>query len=76
VRVVIEPAVGVVDGTNRVFETTVVYKRGTLIVYQNGRALRRAWENGWVELPANRFKMKEAPLLGDDLQVQYLPGGS
>ena len=71
--VVIEPAVGAVDGSNRLFETTKVYTRGSLIVFLNGFALRRLWANGWVECPLKKFQMKEAPLPGDDLQVQYLP---
>ena len=74
-RVVTEPAIGAVDGTNCLFSTSVVYRRQTLVVFLNGIVLRKDWENGWKEFPLKRFRVLEAPLVGDDLQVQYIPAG-
>lgn len=66
-----EPAIGATDGTNRVFQTSAPYRPGSVIVFLNGGSLVREYENGWVELGGNSFRLNEAPLLGDTVLVLF-----
>jgi hypothetical protein len=59
----IDPAVGVVDGANRLFTLPNPYVPGTLVVMRNGVQLDGTLENGWIERdPANGvFEMLVPP---------------
>jgi hypothetical protein len=68
----IEDAIGVIDGVNKDFTTSLDYTAGTLNVWVNGVLVRQQDDDGWNETGANSFSMKEAPRLGDTLRVFYL----
>ena len=70
---IIESADGIVDGANRVYETSIPYLPGSLRVFLNGFLLRRDLEDGWAELGDKEVRMNEAPLTGDIVQLYYLP---
>lgn len=70
---VIEVAVGVIDGVNTTFRVSVMYVPGSLQVWLNGLLLRKDWDNGWVELGSNKFRLKEAPISGDVVQAYFRP---
>ena len=69
----IEVARGPTDGTNRDFYLSSSYSPGSTVVFLNGSALRKDWDNGWIEYGSNHIVMREAPLTGDTVQVYYLP---
>ena len=72
-QLVIEPAIGAVDGLNRDFRTTASYVPGSTVLFLNGLVLIRSADNGWSETRHNQIRLKEAPLAGDDVQIGYLP---
>lgn len=59
------------DGVNRIFWTSVEYFSGTVSVWKNGVRLVPGWDTGYEELGSRQIQMKEAPLTGDSLSVQY-----
>lgn len=69
-----EVPTGTIDGANKTFTTAFPYIAGSLQVWWRGLPRRNDWDDGAVETTPGSgiFDMKEAPLPGDDLQVQYL----
>ena len=65
------------DGTTTLFFTSLPYRYGTLSVWRNGLRKVADWDDGFLEIShygvGHSFSMKEAPLVGDSLQVQYEP---
>jgi len=72
VKRVFEVPRGSVDGTNRTFVVSRGYMVKSTAVFLNGFTLRKEWENGWVEAAPYTVILKEAPIPGDDIQVQYV----
>lgn len=66
-RALLLPAVGVVDGGNRVFEAPADFSPGSLRVGVNSvpSSLDDNDAEGWVELDTRRFEMRVAPQVGD-----------
>ena len=66
----VEP-IGAIDGINRLFRTPTNYQPGTLRVFRN-ILIRSADDNGFDEIPPDKFEMKVPPLEGDMLYVRYI----
>lgn len=64
------PAIGVVDGVNKVFETASDYRPGTVVPFLNGQAqpTMLASEDG-----GKQFTLTDAPKAGDDVVTYYIP---
>lgn len=69
---VLEDAIGVVDGVNQYFSTSMDYTPGTLQVWINGILVRPQDADGFIETGSNTFQMKEVPMVGDLLRVFYI----
>lgn len=69
----IESAAGPVNGFNTVFLSSVAYVPGSVQVWLNGLLKRRDYDDGWIELGSNKIRLKEAPQVGDVVQVFYRP---
>lgn len=63
--------VGAVDGTNTAFATSFDFTPETVHVYLNGRLKIRDWDDGFWVTGVRLVIMKEPPLLGDTLEVEY-----
>ena len=70
---VIEPADGIVNGTNTIFRTSRCYIPGSLRVFLNGILIRRDLDDGWAELGDRKVELNEAPNTGDVVQLYYVP---
>lgn len=59
----LEQAIGTVNGVNRDFSVPTAYAPGMLVLFLNGRQLKRDLENGWEEVVPNlgTFQTKIAP---------------
>lgn len=70
---VFEVPSGVVDSVNTLYVTSRPYRVGSLSVYLNGQLKRPAFDDGFLETSpsSGQFTMKEAPRVGDDVQVYY-----
>lgn len=66
-----EVASGVINGVNRDFQTSVVYEPGSLRVWTNGLLGRRDLDDGFVETGPRDFRMNEAPVVEDVIQVFF-----
>lgn len=68
-----EVATGAIDGVNTTFYVSVPYAPNTVAVLLNGMALRKDYANGWIETDPTlgKLNLKEAPLLGDIIQVFF-----
>ena len=62
-----ELAVGVVDGLNAVFSTSLSYVAGTVVAFRNGQELAA----DTVELTGNDFSFGITPITGDVVSVYY-----
>lgn len=69
----IEVPTGIINGSNRVFYTSVAYRPGSVMVFLNGQLKAGLLDDGWYELGTNRVRLKEAPLTDDVLQFYYIP---
>ena len=69
---IIRPAIGVVNGTNVDFRTPSPYVPGSVVVFLNGVSRVQSADDGWTEEGYDRFKMKEAPRMGDVVEAYYL----
>ena len=67
-----EIVIGTVNGNNKKFMTRNEYKPGTLLVSLNGVALIKNSVTGWTEAKPNKFNMKIAPEIGDELLAGYI----
>ena len=70
---VIQTAMGAVDGLNQDFRVTVMYAPNSTGVFINGQAKCRTWDDGWDELGNNKVRLKQAPQLGDVVQIYFRP---
>lgn len=59
----LEQAIGTVNGVNRDFSVPTAYAPGTLVLFLNGRQLKRELENGWEEVDpsSGTFRTKLPP---------------
>jgi hypothetical protein len=69
---VIEVATGLVDGVNTLFQTTNPYLTGSTRVFIDGLTTVAINADGWSEVPPSVIVLKEAPRVGDVVQVYYL----
>jgi hypothetical protein len=69
-----EVPTGVIDGSNKVFQTQFPYIAETTAVFINGKMYRRDWDDGWAETDPDDglVTLNEAPFLGDDVQIFYI----
>lgn len=69
-----ETAIGVVDGINTIFFTSLPYLPGTTAVFLNGLLLEPTLVDGWLEIAPGlgQFQMKEPPRTTDVVRVYYL----
>ena len=72
-KALISVATGIIDGMNRDFQTSAPYVPGSTVVFLNGIALRKDWDNGWAEFGGSTIRMNEAPIDGDVVQVYFRP---
>lgn len=63
--------VGVVDGANTEFYTSFDFTPETVQVFWNGRLKVRDWDDGFLVQGTRKVVMKEAPLAGDSLEIEY-----
>jgi hypothetical protein len=63
--------VGLKDGNNTNFSTTIPYKPGTTRVYLNGQRLTPGAEYDYLEISANQIGMFYAPVPSDRLIIEY-----
>lgn len=68
-----EVPAGIINGSNRVFYTSVVYRPGSVMVFLNGQLKADLLDDGWFELGTNKVRLKEAPRTEDVLQFYYIP---
>lgn len=68
----IEPAIGPVNGSNKVFSTSADYWPNSPRVFRNGVLLQADLTDGWVELGAKKVRLKEAPVTGDVVSIYYI----
>jgi hypothetical protein len=71
-----ETAQGAVNSSNRTFKTAYRYKAGSLQVWRNGLMGQRELVDGWTELGGQKFRLDEAPVTGDQIQVYYIALGT
>lgn len=62
---------GDIDGSNVVFTTSFDFQFESVNVYLNGRLKVRDWDDGFWVTGVRIVTMKEPPLLGDTLEVEY-----
>lgn len=62
---------GAIDGSNRIFVTSFDASPFTVQVFLNGLLKPPTWEDGFDVHPPRTIIMKEPPLFGDSLQVEY-----
>lgn len=62
-----EPLAGVIDGSNRLFTSSVPYTPNTTTVFVRGLARVKSDDDGWAEQSPTlgEILLNEAPLLGD-----------
>jgi len=59
-----------VNGVAMVFTSTHPYFPNTLRVYENGKRLRRIVD--YIEISDTQYTLTVAPIVGQDLQVDYM----
>lgn len=69
---IIRPAIGIVNGVNRDFRTPSPYVPGSVVVYLNGFSKVQTNDDGWDEQGYDKVRLKEAPAVGDTVQLYYL----
>jgi len=73
----VEIPTGTINGTNRVFTTSVGYVSGTILVFLNGLALTPGASNDYVELTGTTFEFSASLIpttegtYTDQILVQY-----
>jgi hypothetical protein len=72
--VILEEAIGTIDGVNSLFRTSAPYIQDSLYVFLNGLLKKRDWDDGWEEIDEYSFRLKEAPQFGDTVYVIYHSG--
>ena len=62
--------VGAIDGANTVFLTTFDFD-GLVNVFLNGMLKQASLDDGYTATAPRTVTMKEAPLVGDTLEIEY-----
>ncbi len=62
---------GDINGANTSFLVSLDYDPAEVYVYRNGLLLDASKDNGFTTAPPRGVVMKEAPLAGDTLEVEY-----
>ena len=65
---------GAINGTNATFHTTYPMQLDFVSVYINGRLKVAALADGYAVFDSFTVVLKEAPLVGDTVQVEYRTG--
>jgi hypothetical protein len=65
---------GALNGVNKVFRTTYPMQLDFVQVYINGRLKVASLADGYSFLDSYTVLLKEAPLVGDTVQVEYRTG--
>lgn len=63
--------IGAIDGTNMQFTTTFDFQADSVNVYLNGRLKVKDWDDGFWVTGTRLVTMKEPPLVGDTLEIEY-----
>lgn len=63
--------VGAIDGVNTEFYTSFDFQAETVQVFWNGRLKVRDWDDGFLVQGTRKVVLKEAPLVGDSLEIEY-----
>ncbi len=66
---IMRPAIGVIDGVNKVFQTPTDYQEGSVRVW----ASWGLWDQCVVELGGRDVEIDNAPLEGDSVFIYYVP---
>jgi len=66
--------IGAIDGANAEFYTSFPFVPETVQVFWNGRLKIRDWDDGFVVQSPTKVVLKEAPLPGDSLEIEYQSG--
>lgn len=65
-----ERPVGLIDGLNTIFRTSVSYFSGHLHVWKNGVL---SDDDEWDEIDSYTFSTREAYQISDTIHVRYIP---
>lgn len=68
----IEAAIGPVNGSNRVFTTSVDYRPNSVEVWRNGVLLEQGMTDGWVALGSKKVRLNQPPKTGDTVSIYYI----
>lgn len=71
VQILGEVPTGPIDGVNTVFLLQYPFVPGTVVVFLNGIAEVREFDDGFTEIGPDTIQLKEPPLEGDVVQVFY-----
>lgn len=63
---------GAINGINRVFTTRADFDPDRVHVYLNGLLKVASWDDGYTVTPPRTVTLKEAPVAGDSLEIQYM----
>jgi hypothetical protein len=63
--------IGAVDGVNTEFYVSFDFTPETVQVFVNGRLKVRSWDDGFFVQGNRKVVMKEVPLAGDSLEIEY-----
>lgn len=63
--------VGDIDGINTEFYTSFDFQPESVQVFWNGRLKVRSWDDGFLVQGTRKVVLKEAPLAGDSLEIEY-----
>lgn len=69
----IQDAVGVVDGSNRMFRTPIPYVPGSVVLFLNGQRKVISYDDGWIESGGDQVELKMPPVAGDFVAFYYVP---
>lgn len=67
-------AVGIIDGANQDFETTVAYYPGTVFAFLNGLLVQQTGDEGPVEQGGRAVRMRRPPHAEDTLHFWFQTG--
>lgn len=62
---------GAIDGVNTAFVCSFDFQADTVQIYVNGRLKLKDWDDGFWVQPPRTVILKEAPLTGDSLEIEY-----
>lgn len=66
-----EPAIGVKDGVNQLFRTSIPYVAGKIFVYKNTVKLIRGASYNFIEIDPTTVQITPAPVSTDTIELSY-----